>query len=95
VRLMPRRLADIVLLRDRQRAQSWWIVTVSLGGLLVAITVAHLVALAITRNVQQITENVLEQDVKLEDVGDDLRVAVLDVRHYYRDLLFNGVTPGD
>lgn len=54
------------------------------------IAIAGLVGLAINRNVQQITDQALAYDVNLDDEGDDLRAAVLDVRHYHRNLFFLG-----
>jgi hypothetical protein len=37
-----------------------------------------------------VTEQALNYDVELEDEGDDLRVAVLEVRHYHRNIFFGG-----
>lgn len=62
----------------------------SLGGLLVAIAMTGLAGLAINQNVHDITQRALDEDVNLEDEGDDLRAAILDVRHYHRDLFFLG-----
>jgi signal transduction histidine kinase len=67
----------------------------SLGGLLVAIAMTGIAGLVINENVNDITQRALEHDVDLEDEGDDLRAAVLDLRHYHRDLFFVGPTrPG-
>ena len=72
--------------------QPRWIETVALGGLLVAIAVAGLVGLEINSQVKRITDRVLAYDIELEDRGDDFRVAVLDVRHYHRNITFAGPT---
>ncbi len=71
------------------REQSWRITVVALAGLLVAITVAGITGLLLNRNVERANE-ALVYDVDLEDEGDDLRAAVLDMRHYHRNLYFGG-----
>jgi two-component system, OmpR family, sensor histidine kinase VicK len=58
-------------------------------GLLVAIAVIGVAGILINGNIRQTVERAIAFDVELEDRGDDLRVAVLDVRHYHRDLLLN------
>ena len=73
------------------REQSWRITVVALAGLLAAITVAGVTGLLLNRNVERANET-LVYDVDLEDEGDDLRVAVLDVRHFHRNLYFGGPT---
>jgi signal transduction histidine kinase len=72
--------------------QPRWIETLALSGLLVAIAVAGLVGLEINSQVKRITDQVLEYDVELEDRADDLRVAVLDMRHFHRNIAFAGPT---
>ncbi len=72
------------------RRKPWWIITASVSGLLVLLASVGLVGLAINQRVRSVTERALEYDVRLEDVGDDLRVAVLDVRHYHRNIVFGG-----
>jgi two-component system, OmpR family, sensor histidine kinase VicK len=56
----------------------------------VAIVVAGLVGLGINASVKQVTDEALKYDIELEDRGDDLRVAVLDMRHYHRNVVFAG-----
>ncbi|MBA2276452.1 MAG: ATP-binding protein [Chloroflexia bacterium] len=72
------------------RSRPAFILGLSLGGLLIAIAITGLAGLAINQNVADITARALEHDVNLEDEGDDLRAAVLDLRHYHRDLVFLG-----
>jgi len=66
------------------------ILALCLGGLLVAIAISGVAGLAINQNVRDITERAIEFDLELEDEGDDLRAAILDMRHYQRDLYFVG-----
>jgi two-component system sensor histidine kinase VicK len=71
------------------REQPWSITIAAVGGLLVAILFAGVVGLLLNRNVEQVIET-LTYNVDLEDEGDDLRAAVLDLRHYQRNITFNG-----
>ena len=84
---------QIIVKSSWLRMQSRWIEIVALGGLLIAIAVAGLVGLEINTQVKRITDRVLAYDIELEDRGDDFRVAVLDVRHYHRNITFAGPTP--
>lgn len=70
----------------------WWISLAAVGGLLLAIMAAGLVGLLLNLNVQRAADGA-SYDVELEDHGDDLRVAVLDLRQYHRNLLFYEPTP--
>ncbi len=76
----------------RVREQPWGITVVAVGGLLVAILIAGIVGLLLNRNVERVTNEALRYDVQLEDEGDDLRAAVLDLRHYHRNIYFGGPT---
>lgn len=78
-----RRLGD-------SRERIWWVTIAAVGGLLAAILVAGLVGLFFNRSVAEVTDEALRYDVELEDRGDDMRVAVLDVRHYHRNIMFSG-----
>lgn len=69
------------------REQPWRITVAAVGGLLVAIIIAGLVGLLLNRNIES-TADGAKYSVGLEDEGDDLRAAVLDVRHYHRNLYF-------
>jgi two-component system, OmpR family, sensor histidine kinase VicK len=75
---------------DEARADGRWRTAVmAIAGLLVAIAVIGAVGIAINWTIHQTVEDAIAFDVELEDRGDDLRVAILEVRHYHRDLLLN------
>ena len=71
------------------REQPWRITLAAVGGLLVAIFIAGLVGLLSNLRVEGVTDEA-RYDLALEDEGDDLRAAVLDVRHYQRNITFSG-----
>jgi two-component system, OmpR family, sensor histidine kinase VicK len=75
------------------REQPWRITIVAVGGLLVAIMIAGLVGVLLNQRVEDATSDA-RYDVELEDEGDDLRAAVLDMRHYHRDIAFTGFSRG-
>ncbi|MGH3089130.1 MAG: hypothetical protein ACRDSJ_17675, partial [Rubrobacteraceae bacterium] len=72
------------------RRQSWRITMAAVGGLLVAIILVGVAGFVVNRDIAQAANQALRYDVELEDNGDDLRVAVLDVRHYQRNMAFGG-----
>src|SRR3989337_252242 len=74
------------------REQPWRITISAVGGLLVAILIAGVLGFLLNRNVERVTNEALRYDVQLEDEGDDLRAAVLDLRHYHRNIYFGGPT---
>jgi two-component system, OmpR family, sensor histidine kinase VicK len=79
--------------RDLRR-QPWRITIAAVGGLLIAIIVVGIVGFIVNRDIARAANQALSYDVELEDHGDDLRVAILEVRHYQRTLYFSpsGVT---
>ncbi len=77
---------------ERPRERAWWAIAAAVGGLLLAILAAGLLGLFLNLGVQRAADEA-SYDVELEDHGDDLRVAVLDLRQYHRNLLF--YTPTD
>lgn len=79
---------------DDLRAQPWRIAIAAVGGLLVAIIIVGLVGFIVNRDIARAANQALSYDVELEDHGDDLRVAILEVRHYQRTLYFSpsGIT---
>jgi two-component system sensor histidine kinase VicK len=72
------------------REQPWRVTIVAVGGLLMASIVAGLVGLLVNQGVERVTDQALRYDIELEDEADDLRVAVLDMRHYHRNIAFTG-----
>ncbi len=72
------------------REQPWRISTAAVAGLLVASIFAGLVGLLENERVKQVTDQALRFDIELEDEADDLRAAVLDMRHYHRNITFAG-----
>ena len=71
------------------REQPWRITIAAVGGLLVAIFIAGLVGLLVNLSVENVTDEA-RLVLEVEDEGDDLRAAVLDVRHYHRNITFYG-----
>jgi len=65
----------------------------SISGLLVAIAVAGLLALGINERVRGVLIRALQYDLEIEDRADDLRAAILDMRHYHRNLVFGTPSP--
>ncbi|HEX2221608.1 MAG TPA: ATP-binding protein [Candidatus Limnocylindria bacterium] len=79
--------------RRRQRGDVRWRTAVAaIAGLLVGIAVVGVVGIVVNRSVHDIVERAVTYDIELEDNADDLRVAVLDVRHYHRNMLFDDLT---
>src|SRR5688500_5777907 len=74
------------------RSGPWWIVTTALIGLVLSIVAAGFVGLAFNHTVHETTDGALRYDIALQDDADDLRVAILDLRHHHRNLRFDGVT---
>ncbi len=74
----------------KTRERPWRVTIAAVGGLLVAILIAGVVGLLLNRSVERVTQQALNYDVALEDEGDDLRAAVLDVRHFHRNITFGG-----
>lgn len=78
--------------RRRIPLTAWRLAILSMAGLLLAIAVADLLGLGIIARVRRIAERAVTVDVALEDRSDDFRVAVLDMRHYHRNITFAGPT---
>ncbi|MGH2559365.1 MAG: sensor histidine kinase [Thermomicrobiales bacterium] len=77
-------------LLDRLPHGPWWLLTASLVGLVMAIAFAGIAGLAFNQTVHDTTQDALRYDIALQDDADDLRVAILDLRHYHRNLRFYG-----
>lgn len=72
--------------------QPWRIVVGAIAGLLAAVAIAGAVAFVLNLDVDQVTDRALKYDLELEDEGDDVRVAVLNLRHFHRNIVFTGPT---
>src|SRR5918998_1119664 len=72
------------------REQHLRVAIAAVGGLLVASIIAGLVGLLVNQSVERVTDQALRYDIELEDEADDLRVAILDMRHYHRNIAFTG-----
>ena len=77
------------MIDERRAERRWRFAILAIGGLLVAIATIGVAGIVINRNIHQTVEDAIAFDVELEDRGDDLRVSILEVRHYHRDLLLN------
>lgn len=71
----------------------WRVAVGALLGLLAAIMVVGLVGVFVNRDIRNAAADALEYDVELEDHGDDLRVAILEVRQQQRTLYFGDSGP--
>ena len=81
------------MIDERRAEQRWRVAVLAVAGLLIAIAVIGVAGILINRNIHQTVDDAIAFDVELEDRGDDLRVAILEVRHYHRDLLLNNPDP--
>ena len=70
--------------------RAWAIVAACICGLLIAIGGASVIAFVQNERVRDVIQDAISYELEVEDEGDDLRAAVLDVRHYHRDIAFNG-----
>lgn len=68
--------------------QPWRVGVWALLGMLAAIVLVGLVGVFVNRDIKSAADDALRYDVELEDHGDDLRVAVLEVRQQQRTLYF-------
>ncbi|MBA2450705.1 MAG: hypothetical protein H0V51_22050 [Chloroflexi bacterium] len=76
------------------RIQPEWAAVAAVAGLLAMLVLDSVVGLVLNQRVETIIDQALDYDVELEDQADDLRVAVLDVRHYHRNIAFAGPSRG-
>jgi signal transduction histidine kinase len=66
------------------------LVSALLGTLILAIVAVGVVLIVQNERVKEVTGRALRYDVEIEDEGDDVRIAVLDLRHFHRNIAFNG-----
>lgn len=67
----------------------WRLGVITVGALLIAVAAVGVVGISINRSVENVVERAIAFDVELEDNADDLRIAVLDLRHFHRNLIFS------
>ena len=77
-------------LRRISNSGPWGPVGASIVILLIAIGLVGAVAVLENERVRDTAERAIAFDVEIEDNGDDLRVAVLNLRHYHRNIVFSG-----
>lgn len=70
--------------------RAWQLVAGLIGALLLAIVVAGLLAINENNRVKAITERALSFDIEVEDEASDVLVAVLELRHIHRNIVFGG-----
>ena len=70
------------------RKRPWLAVSAAVIGLLVMIAITGLAGLALNARVSTLTSRTLDYDIELEDRGNELLLAVLEVRHRHRNMIF-------
>lgn len=75
-------------------SRPWKVIVAAVGGLLAVTVLAGVFGLVLNGRIVDVTEDTLAYDVELEDQSDDLRVAILDLRHYHRNITFTGPSRG-
>jgi signal transduction histidine kinase len=70
--------------------RAWRLVAALIGALLLAIVVAGILAIIENNRVKEITEQALSFDIEVEDEAADVQIAVLDLRHIHRNIVFGG-----
>ncbi|MGI8650651.1 MAG: sensor histidine kinase [Rubrobacter sp.] len=78
---------------DSPYRHPWRLAMGALLGMLAAIIVVGLLGVFVNRDIRNAAADALEYDVELEDHGDDLRVAALEVRQQQRTLYFGPQGP--
>jgi signal transduction histidine kinase len=77
---------------DMASPRAWRLVAVLIGALLLAIVVAGLLTLVENNRVRLITERALSFDIEVEDEAADVQIAVLELRHLHRNMLFGDLS---
>jgi signal transduction histidine kinase len=77
---------------DPVQGRPWRILALVLAGLLVAVAVASIAAVLLTRSVGDVADRALRSDIALEDEAEDVLIAVLALRQYQRTLSYAGPT---
>ncbi|MGH2614976.1 MAG: hypothetical protein ACRDJC_07040, partial [Thermomicrobiales bacterium] len=61
-----------------------------IGALMLAIVVAGVLSIIENNRVKDVTERALSFDIEVEDEAADVQIAVLDLRHIHRNIVFGG-----
>ncbi|PLS86742.1 MAG: hypothetical protein CYG60_05610 [Actinobacteria bacterium] len=72
------------------QGRQWYVTLVAVGGLMLMLLLAGVVGLLLNERVDRITRQAFLYDVELLDDSDDLLAAILEVRHYHRNIAFTG-----
>ena len=75
---------------DDIRSQPGQLAIVAVVGLLALVVLAGAIELALHERVDSVTERALKYDIRLEDQGDDLRLAVFNLDLQHRNLALVG-----
>lgn len=70
----------------------WYVAGLSLLVLLLALGIVAFVGVVENTRLKDASERAIQYDVAVSAVGDDIRVAVLDLRHHHRNIVFSGPT---
>ncbi|MPZ23415.1 MAG: hypothetical protein GEU28_07690 [Dehalococcoidia bacterium] len=81
-------------MRSDQLGGLWRSAIIAVAGLLLAIAIGGALALTLDRRLQAVTREVIDYDLEIDDEGDELRVAVLELRTLHRGLLLAGPSRG-
>lgn len=76
----------------RWQQHPWWIESIAISGLLLAIAIVGLVGLGINARVKYLIDRMVQYDIELSDRSDDFLIVVLEMRHYHRNVFFAGPT---
>lgn len=74
----------------RKTIQHSWLLGGSIIGLFVVLIIASTIGIVINSHVTDVAHEALQSDFQLEDQTEEVRAAVLDLRHYHRNILFAG-----
>ena len=77
---------------DLANLRAWRLVAILIGALLLAVVIAGVLSIHENTRVKEITERALSFDIEVEDEASDVQVAVLELRHIHRNIVFGGTS---
>jgi signal transduction histidine kinase len=77
---------------DMASPRAWRLVAMLIGALLLAVVVAGMLSFVENNRVRLITERALSFDIEVEDEAADVQIAVLELRHIHRNMLFGDIS---